>query len=232
MATPQAIHHELRTAQNSASYLLPMLRSMRDKNADLRLLDVGAGSGTISVTLAKEMPQGHVTATDLNKNILERAQTIATAHGVTNISFQQADAYQLPFPDASFDVTHCHQVLAHLQQPWNVLREMMRVTKPGGVVAVREGDLTSECVWPELAGMAKFHKLAGDLIQLRGGCITAGRQLLSWALKAGALRSQVDASLGTWHYTTADEKGVWGMSDVNSKVPSFVLVYCDMRNCC
>ena len=79
---PQAIHHELRTTENSAAYLLPKLQSMKQANPHLTLLDVGAGSGTISVvTFAQAIPESHVTATDLNKEILLRAQAIADAAG-------------------------------------------------------------------------------------------------------------------------------------------------------
>ncbi|KAI9708184.1 MAG: hypothetical protein M1820_004138 [Bogoriella megaspora] len=206
---PQAIHHELRSAENSAAYLLPKLQKMRESNTELAILDVGAGSGTISATLAKLVPDGKVTATDLNKDILQRAQAVAGAAGVTNIEFKEADAYKLPFADGSFDITHCHQVLAHLEAPWEVLREMLRVTKVGGVVAAREGDQKTECFWPELPGLVKFHDFITEFMTLAGGSPIAGRQLLPWALKAGVERGKVTASYGTWHYSEPDEKRIW-----------------------
>ncbi|MCJ1313342.1 hypothetical protein MMC25_007019 [Agyrium rufum] len=145
-----ASHHELRTAENSAVYVLPKLRSMKESNPHFTLLDVGAGSGTISVTLAKAiLPSGHVTAVDLNPDILPLARAIADTASVTNIDFQQGDARKLPFADATFDVTLCHQMLTHVKAPCGVLGEMLRVTKPGGIVAAREGDYETECVWPE-----------------------------------------------------------------------------------
>jgi hypothetical protein len=53
----QAILHEVRTAENSAAYLLPKLQSIKESNPHLTLLDVGAGSGTISVSFAKLIPR-------------------------------------------------------------------------------------------------------------------------------------------------------------------------------
>jgi methylase of polypeptide subunit release factors len=85
---PQAIHHEWRTASNSAAYLLSALQSNQKTKPYLTLLDVGAGSGTISLTLAQALPSGHVTATDLNPSILLRAAALADGEGVTNIAFQ------------------------------------------------------------------------------------------------------------------------------------------------
>lgn len=199
---PQAVHHELRTAQNSAGYLLDVLEQIHQTNPHVRLLDVGAGSGSISATLARAIqPGGRVVATDIKPDILERARAVAEEAGVAdNIEFQQADVLgRLPFDDATFDVTHCHQVLTHLPRPVDALREMLRVTKPGGVVAAREGDLETECVWPELPGMIKFHALTAKFIGLAGGTPKAGRQLLSWALQVGSgvRRDQVIPSFGT-----------------------------------
>jgi ubiquinone/menaquinone biosynthesis C-methylase UbiE len=216
---PQAIHHELRTAENSAGYVLAKLQSMKYANPNLKLLDVGSGSGTISVTFAKFIPDGHVTGVDLNPEILPRARAVAEQAGVKNVEFQQGDVFKLPFPDAHFDVTHCHQVLTHLKAPWDALREMLRVTKPGGIVAAREGDLETECVWPELPGLLSFHKFISNMMKLAGGSPIGGRQLLSWALKAGASRDHVKLSYGTWWYDTADDKKTWCESQISPSPP-------------
>ncbi|PMD16470.1 S-adenosyl-L-methionine-dependent methyltransferase [Hyaloscypha hepaticicola] len=202
----QAILHELRTAENSAAHLLPKLHSMKESNPHLTLLDVGAGSGTISVSFAQLIPDGHVTGIDLNPNILPRARAVAEKADVKNIEFQQGSIYKLPFADETFDVTFCHQVLIHIGTPWDALREMLRVTKAGGIVAAREGDYETECVWPELPELCKFHKLMAGLMSAGGGTPTAGRQLLSWALKAGVERSQITLSYSTTSYHTPSEK--------------------------
>lgn len=206
---PQAVHHEWRTAENSADYLLPTLQVMKEKNPSLRILDVGAGSGTISLTLAQIVPSGKVTATDINPDILPRAAAVAKTAGVENIEFLQADVLSLPFEDGTFDVTHCHQMLCHLKKPWDALREMMRVTKVGGVIAAREGDVQTECFWPELEGLVKYHGLAVKLMDSAGSS-RAGRQLLSWALKAGAERDQITPTYGTWFYNQPADKKPWG----------------------
>ncbi len=204
----QSILHEVRTAENSAAHLLPKLQSMKESNPHLTLLDVGSGSGTISVTVAKLIPDGHVTGVDINANILPRARAVAETAGVKNIDFQQASVYKLPFADETFDVTFCHQVLIHIGTPWDALREMLRVTKRGGIVAAREGDYESECVWPELPELGKFHKLMAGLMSAGGGAPTAGRQLLSWALKAGVEPSQVTVSYSTSSYHTPSERKI------------------------
>jgi 2-polyprenyl-3-methyl-5-hydroxy-6-metoxy-1,4-benzoquinol methylase len=202
----QATLHEIRTAENSAAYLLPKLQSMKESNPHLKLLDVGAGSGTISVSFAKLIPDGHVTGIDLNANILPRARAVAEMAGVKNVDFQQGSVFKLPFADETFDITVCHQVLIHIGTPWEALREMLRVTKRGGIVAAREGDYETESVSPELPELLKFHKLMAGLMSANGGTPTAGRQLLSWALKVGVEQSQITLSCSTLLYYTPSER--------------------------
>jgi len=204
----QATLHELRTAENSAAHLLPKLKSMKESNPHLTLLDVGAGSGTISVSFAKLIPDGHVTGVDLNPNILPRARAVAEMAGIKNIEFQQGNVYKLPFADETFDVTFCNQVLIHIGTPWDALREMLRVTKRGGIVAAREGDYETECVWPELPELCKFHKLMAGLMSAGGGTPTTGRQLLSWALKVGVERSKITPSYSSWSYHTPSDRKI------------------------
>ena len=206
----QAVHHEVRSVENSAAYLIPKLEAAKEKKPNLTLLDVGAGSGSISIGFAKAIPEGRVIAVDLNEAILPRARLLAEAAGVTNIEFQQADVFKLPFEDATFDIAHCHQVLTHTKSPPDALREMLRVTKLGGFVAAREGDLDTECIWPAVPALLKFHDLTVAFMKAAGGVSSAGRQLLSWALQAGAEREQVTASFSTWTYSTPQEKETWG----------------------
>ncbi len=206
----QATLHEVRTAENSAAYLLPKLQSLKESNPNLKLLDVGAGSGTIAISFAKLIPNGHVTGIDLNAKVLPRARANAETAGVNNIDFREGSIFKLPFEDEAFDITYCHQVLIHISNPWDALREMLRVTKRGGIVAAREGDYETECIWPESPQLVKFHKLMAGLMGANGGTPTAGRQLLTWALKAGAKRNQVTLSHSTTSYHTPSEKETCG----------------------
>lgn len=210
-AANQIQHHEWRTAENSAAYLLPSLKDLSTTNPIPTLLDVGAGSGTISASLAKYLPQGgQVLATDLSPEILERARSHATQAGVTNIRFQQASVYALPFADASFDVVHASMVLCHLDAPVQALAEMLRVAKPGGLVADRESDLRMWSYHPQLPGIDKSLKLLRATHEAAGGSVDGGARLVSWAMKAGARREQITASFGTWCYSTPEERRVWG----------------------
>lgn len=205
-------HHEWRTAENSAAFLLPVLQSMAQTKPKLTLLDVGAGSGTITATLAKYMPQGHITAVDISTDILKSAADYATKQGVTAIDFKVGDIYALPFEDNTFDVVHASQVLSHLDGPVEAYKEMIRVTKPGGMVASRESDLTMWSCYPESPEIKRYHEIILKIIPASGGHISAGPRLVSWAMQAGAKREQITASMGTWTYSTPEERAMFGQS--------------------
>ncbi|KAK3316936.1 S-adenosyl-L-methionine-dependent methyltransferase [Apodospora peruviana] len=202
----------IRTAYNSAAYLLPTLEAMKQDNPCLPILNVGAGSGSISAAFAQIVgPEGPVTALDVNPDTIPRFKAVAEEMGVIDrISFQQGEVHMLPVEDGVYDVVHCHQILAHVNAPWDALREMMRVAKPGGVVAAREGDWETEIRWPELPGLVKFHAFAGSMLVGHGGSKSSGRQLLSWALRAGAERSQITPSFGPSSYTGRELKKIYG----------------------
>src|SRR5262245_50690615 len=134
--------HRWRTAENSAGYLLPHLKP------DMRILDVGCGPGTITAGLAGYVPQGHVTGIDAVPGIVEQARDLTRDHG--NLEFTTGDVYALDYPDDTFGVVHAHQVLQHLSDPVRALREMRRVTKPGGLVAARDGDYGAMVWYPGL----------------------------------------------------------------------------------
>lgn len=120
-------HHEWRNASNSAPHLLLTLIHLATLNPQLTLLDVGAGSGTITASLASYMPQGKVIATDLSQEILQKAKTYANDMGAGNVEVQQANCYELPFEDGIFDVVHTSMMLTHLDDPKKAVKEMIRV---------------------------------------------------------------------------------------------------------
>lgn len=204
--------HRSRTAQNSAGYLLPLLRPTD------RVLDVGAGPGTITVDLAERVAE--VTATEIGPDELNLTRAAAAERGTVNVDLVVADVHDLPFADASFDVTHAHQVLQHVADPVQALREMARVTKPGGIVAVRDADYAGFCWWPLNPTLDRWLELYRTAARANGGEPDAGRRLLTWAHAAGL--SDATASSSTWCYATPAERswwaGVWAERIVDSAI--------------
>jgi SAM-dependent methyltransferase len=192
--------HRWRTAENSAAYLLPQLAP------EAQILDVGCGPGTISADLADRLPRGRVTGIDAARGIIEQARESIGAR--QNLSFTTGDVYALDFPDDTFDVVHAHQVLQHLGDPVRALREMSRVARPGGLVAVRDADYGGMIWYPELPILDEWQALYQRVARGNGGEPDAGRRLHVWAREAGL--ADLAKSSSTWTYATVAERAWWG----------------------
>jgi 2-polyprenyl-3-methyl-5-hydroxy-6-metoxy-1,4-benzoquinol methylase len=202
-AEPVLQSHRWRTVENSAAYLLPSLRPGLD------LLDVGCGPGTITVDLATRVAPGRVLGLDLSPEPLAEARAAAERVGV-DVSFQVGDVYVLEAPDESFDVVHAHQVLQHLTDPIAALREMARVCRSGGVIAVRDVDYAATTWFPADPDLDRWLDLYSRVARRNDAEPDAGRRLLSWAHAAG-LRD-VAATTSSWCFASPDERKWWGTS--------------------
>ncbi len=154
-----------------------------------RVLDVATGTGNAALVAAALGAE--VTGLDLTPKLIEVARRRAQ-EAELRVELLEGDAENLPFDDDSFDVVHAHQVLQHVGDPVVALREMMRVARPGGVVAVRDSDYAGFTWWPELAGLTRWLELYRAAARANGGEPDAGRRLLAWAHGAGA--TEVTAS--------------------------------------
>ncbi|MER7516661.1 methyltransferase domain-containing protein [Streptomyces sp. NPDC126499] len=193
--------HSWRTVENSAAYLVPELRSGLD------VLDVGCGPGTITADLAARVAPGRVTGVDAAADVLVKARAAAAERGLDNVEFAVADVHALAFPDDSFDVVHAHQVLQHVGDPVQALREMRRVCRPGGVVAARDSDYGAFTWFPSTPGLDEWQALYRRVARANGGEPDAGRRLLSWARRAGF--TDVTASAAAWCFATPGERDWW-----------------------
>lgn len=192
--------HRWRTAENSARYLLPRLSP-----ADT-VLDVGCGPGTLTVDLAARVTR--VTALEATADALALCRETATSAEATNIDFVVGDACALPFADETFDVVHAHQVLQHLADPVHALREMWRITRPGGIVAVRDCDYAGFVWYPHDPRLDRWMALYQRLARSNQGEPNAGRRLLAWAHQAGV--TSIEATSSTWCFADDEDRAYWG----------------------
>ncbi|WP_394841514.1 methyltransferase domain-containing protein [Pendulispora brunnea] len=103
-----------------------------------RVLDVGCGAGVDTCEVAATVsPNGKVTGLDRSAAMVAEARKRATSLGLS-VDFVEGDAQSLPFDDASFERCRIERVLVHVPDPRLVVREMVRVTRPGGIVVASE----------------------------------------------------------------------------------------------
>jgi len=99
----------------------------------LRVLDLGCGDGTTALPLAQAGAE--VTGIDIARNLVEAGNRRAAAAGLTRLKFQEGDACDLEgVPDHSFDLTISIFGAMFAPKPFDVAKEMVRVTKPGGQI--------------------------------------------------------------------------------------------------
>jgi len=119
---------------------LPLFAECKRESYDLlgatpgrRVLEVGCGLGDDAASLARLVaPGGSVVAIDGSETMIEAARE--RHRDVAGLSFDVADAAQLPFDDASFDACRIDRVLQHIANPAPAVLEMVRVIQPGGVL--------------------------------------------------------------------------------------------------
>jgi SAM-dependent methyltransferase len=111
-----------------------------------RLLDVGCGPGALTKLLVDRAGASGVAAVDPSEAFVEAARA-----WLPGVDVRRASAEELPFPDGTFDATVAQLVVHFMADPIAGLREMARVTKPGGVVAA--------CVWDNAGGAGPLSRL-------------------------------------------------------------------------
>ncbi len=142
----------------------PLLRHLTDKILRLmglppgRVLDVGCGAGRVAVALARRGFQ--VDALDVEARVVEQAKEFAARSGA-DVRFFVAD-FQKPdprFPDKTYDAVVCSEVLEHVEPWWDIVANIDRVLKPGGVlVLTTPNDPKQFSVLDEYAGhVRRFH---------------------------------------------------------------------------
>ena len=108
----------------------------------MAVMDLGCGSGAFTTFVARAVgEQGKVYAVDIQPEMLRQLEhKLARPENrdITNIEPRQASAYQLPFEDGALDLAYLVTVLQEIPDRGRALREIMRVLKPGGTLAVTE----------------------------------------------------------------------------------------------
>jgi ubiquinone/menaquinone biosynthesis C-methylase UbiE len=133
------------------------------------VLDMACGDGVYGPWLAQLVgPAGRVVSVDVRPEYLELARQHAASSSLSGIiEFRAASIDALPFEDDLFDLCWCAQSLYSLPDPVEALEHMRRVTKPGGVVAVLEGDTLHRVIlpWPVDVEISIHAATLEDLLQ-------------------------------------------------------------------
>ena len=123
-----------RTLESHGAFSIPLFID------GMSVLDCGSGPGTITCDIAQRIPNGRVVGIDTDESQIALASDTARARGLRNVEFRKASAYELPFPDESFDVVFSHALFEHLGDPGRTNSEFRRVLRPAGGVGLCSPD--------------------------------------------------------------------------------------------
>jgi SAM-dependent methyltransferase len=149
------------------------------------VLEAGCGTGCQTRFLAANNPKSAFTCVDISPESLSQAKDVAKEQRFTNVSFQQASLFKLPFADGLFDIVFVCFVLEHLSDPAGALAELMRVLKPGGQITAIEGDHGSAYFYPDSILARRSVQCLVDLQAHAGGDSLIGRRLYPLLSQAG-----------------------------------------------
>jgi SAM-dependent methyltransferase len=149
------------------------------------VLEAGCGVGAQTVTLATNSPRARFTCIDVSPRSLEAARARARAASLENVTFEQADLFDLPYPEASFDHVFVCFVLEHLRHPGEALAILRSRLRPGGSLTVIEGDHGSTFFHPEDADARVAIDCLVALQARAGGDALIGRRLFPLLSQAG-----------------------------------------------
>jgi len=168
---------ESRRLQDQAATLVELLHGDTQFAPGSTVLEAGCGVGAQTVILSEHSPDALITSIDLSARSLELARLKVEAAGRSNVTFRQADVFDLPFADETFDSVFVCFLLEHLADPVSALRALRRVLKRSGQITVVEGDHGSTFFHPDSVVARRAIRCQVQLQAQSGGNADVGRSL-------------------------------------------------------
>jgi SAM-dependent methyltransferase len=170
--------------QDQASTLEDLLHADTAYPQGSEVLEAGCGVGAQTVTLALNSPAARITSIDINAASLAEARRKVEKAGLTHVTFQQGNIFDLHFQPETFDHIFVCFVLEHLGNPAEALQSLKRCLKPGGSLTVIEGDHGSAYFYPDSELAHRAIRCQVELQKRAGGNAMIGRELFPLLTKA------------------------------------------------
>ena len=181
-----------RRIETHASFLLPFLEQGKT------VLDCGCGPGTMTLDMAELVSPGEVKGIDISQLQIETAKSIQSQRDINNASFELGDVNSLSFPNGSFDIVFAHGVIEYLEDPVHAFKEMGKVLRKDGIIAVRHADWGGFLLAPENQDVALFFDIFKKLMVHDGADLFFGRNQISYLRQAGYKILNISASYDCW----------------------------------
>lgn len=178
---------QARWTQSLRNYLYSLVKIQSSRV----VLEVGCGSGAILGELS-QLTEAKIFGLDIDGNYLSLAM-----RNSPDTRLLQADAHALPLVTSSFDLSLCHFLLLWVSDPDQVVKEMARITRPGGYVcALAEPDYGGRIDFPD--SLASLGRNQTRALRLQGANPEIGRHLRGLLTKAGLVEVVAGVLGGQW----------------------------------
>lgn len=143
-------------------------------------LDLACGPvGLLRPLSVRVGPQGRVVGLDLDPAEVSAARDHVRKMGLSNVTVVEGDAFHTGFDANSFDVVHARFLIAPVGRAHDLLTEMVRVAKPGGLIIMEEPDSSAWNCYPPSAGFSQLKDVIRECFRLGGSNFDAGPGLFA-----------------------------------------------------
>jgi len=151
------------------------------------VVDVGCGTGHVSIILAQECPNSSVIGIDINESLWSIGRSLVARMSLdSRVAFVPGSGDNIPLGTNSVDFAYSRLVMQHVEKPVDIVREMARIVKPGGKVCVLDIDDDFSLMYPSLPGMDEIKNRVAQIQAKLGGNRFVGRRLFQ-TFKASGL---------------------------------------------
>ena len=158
-----------------------------------QVIEIGCGPrGCLDLLSTRVGTNGRVIGIERSAEQVERARKFVADSHLTNIEVLCVDARETGLPEASFDLATARLVLVNVPKPELLVKEMVRLVRPGGAVALHEPDATTQRIYPPLPAQARLLQLLNLYSEMNGMDSTIGLKLPRLLREAGLVDVHVN----------------------------------------
>ena len=151
---------------------------------NMRVADICCGCGDVPLLICREFEPRHVVGIDHSEPSVQYARNLQREFGITTAEFQRGDATTLMLNDDSFDFVACRLSLQIFSKPEQILRELIRITRPGGRIYILCEDYDLILGYPETEAIHQTYKRAAIYGDAMGMDLRSGKKLYNWLATA------------------------------------------------
>lgn len=153
-----------------------------------KVIDIGCGAmGTLAPLSRLVGASGEVVGLDSRPSLLDAARTYIQEEELSNVLLVEGDAFATGLPSDYFDLVHARFLLAPLGEPESLIKEMLRIVRPGGIIALQEPDASCWNVSPENPAWNALKEAIFAAFTAVGSDFDVGRRTFGLLLSHGML---------------------------------------------